>query len=70
MAVELDVGQPILLAPGEGEVIGDAEDRRVEILCDRDELCAHGHGSGQDVTARIPTSTDITPTSSTCSTAS
>jgi len=24
--------------PGEGEVVGDASDRRVEILCDRDEL--------------------------------
>jgi mannose-6-phosphate isomerase-like protein (cupin superfamily) len=39
MAMELDVGQSILLVAGEGEVIGDAEDRRVEILCDRDELC-------------------------------
>jgi len=28
----------ILLLPGEGEVVGDAPDRRVEILCDRDEL--------------------------------
>ena len=38
--MELDVGHPILLVPGEGEVIGDAEDRRVEILCDREVLCA------------------------------
>jgi mannose-6-phosphate isomerase-like protein (cupin superfamily) len=38
MAVELDVGQPILLEPGSGEVVGDSEERRVEILCDRDEL--------------------------------
>ncbi len=38
MAVELDVGQPLLLVPGEGEVVGDVPDRRVEILCDRDEL--------------------------------
>ena len=38
MAVELDVGQPLLLVPGEGEVVGDAPERRVEILCDRDEL--------------------------------
>jgi mannose-6-phosphate isomerase-like protein (cupin superfamily) len=38
MAMELDVGQSILLVPGEGEVVGDSEDRRVEILCDRDEL--------------------------------
>src|SRR6187551_3221237 len=40
MAMELDVGQPILLVPGEGEVVGDSEERRVEILCDRDELHA------------------------------
>ena len=39
MAVELDVGQPILLEPGSGEVVGDSEERRVEILCDHDELC-------------------------------
>ena len=39
--MELDVGHhPILLAPGEGEVVGDSEERRVEILCDRDELHA------------------------------
>jgi mannose-6-phosphate isomerase-like protein (cupin superfamily) len=38
MGVELDVGHPIRLVPGEGEVVGDNEDRRVEILCDRDEL--------------------------------
>jgi len=60
MAMELDVGQPILLVPGGGvgstepqkgggagfagagagktEVVGDDADRRVEILCDRDEL--------------------------------
>jgi len=37
--VELDVGQPILLTPGAGEVVGDSRERRVEILCDRDELC-------------------------------
>jgi mannose-6-phosphate isomerase-like protein (cupin superfamily) len=37
--MELDVGQPILLTPGEGEVVGDSRERRVEILCDRDELC-------------------------------
>jgi mannose-6-phosphate isomerase-like protein (cupin superfamily) len=40
MAVELDVGQSVLLSPGEGEVVGYSEERRVEILCDRDELCA------------------------------
>ncbi len=38
--MELDVGQPVLLRPGEGEVIDRSEDRRVEILCDRDVLCA------------------------------
>ena len=38
MAMELDVGQPILLVPGEGEVVGDSSERRVEILCDHDEL--------------------------------
>jgi len=37
--MELDVGHPILLVPGEGEVVGDSSERRVEILCDRDELC-------------------------------
>jgi mannose-6-phosphate isomerase-like protein (cupin superfamily) len=36
--MELDVGHPILLVPGEGEVVGDSEERRVEILCDRPEL--------------------------------
>ena len=36
--MELDVGQPLLLVPGEGEVVGDSVERRVEILCDRDEL--------------------------------
>ena len=38
--MELDVGHPIPLVPGEGEVIGDSAERRVEILCDRDRLCA------------------------------
>ena len=38
--MELDVGQPVLLRAGEGEVVGDSEDRWVEILCDRDVLCA------------------------------
>jgi quercetin dioxygenase-like cupin family protein len=36
--MELDVGHPILLEPGSGEVVGDSADRRVEVLCDRDEL--------------------------------
>jgi quercetin dioxygenase-like cupin family protein len=40
MAMELDVGQPILLPPGGGEVVGDSPERRVEILSDRDELHA------------------------------
>ncbi len=38
--MELDVRQPILLAPGRGEVVSDTLDRRVEILCDQDELHA------------------------------
>ncbi len=48
--MELDVGQPNLLTPGEGEVIGDSENRRVEILCDRDDLCVTWtrFGPGQD----------------------
>jgi quercetin dioxygenase-like cupin family protein len=40
MTVELDVSHPILLPPGAGELIGDSEDRRVEIFTDRDELHA------------------------------
>src|SRR5687768_5222364 len=38
MGVELDVGQPLLLVAGEGEVVGDSPERRVEILCDRPGL--------------------------------
>jgi mannose-6-phosphate isomerase-like protein (cupin superfamily) len=38
--MELDVGHPILLVPGEGEVVGDSRERRVEILCDHDTLVA------------------------------
>ena len=38
--MQLDVGHPILLEPGGGEVVGDSAERRVEILCDRDELHA------------------------------
>ncbi len=30
----------MLLRPGEGEVIGDSAERRVEILCDHERLCA------------------------------
>ena len=37
--MQLDVGQPILLTPGEGEIVGDSAERRVEILCDREQLC-------------------------------
>jgi mannose-6-phosphate isomerase-like protein (cupin superfamily) len=40
MAMELDVAQPLLLVPGEGEVISDRADRRLEILCDRPTLVA------------------------------
>lgn len=38
--MELDVTQPTLLPAGGGEVIGDAPDRRVEILSDADPLNA------------------------------
>jgi quercetin dioxygenase-like cupin family protein len=38
--MQLDVAQPVLLAPGGGEVIGDAPDRRVEILSDVEQLNA------------------------------
>ncbi|MGZ8782428.1 MAG: cupin domain-containing protein [Gaiellaceae bacterium] len=38
--MELDVGHPILLTPGEGEVVGDSAVRRVEILCEEDGLHA------------------------------
>ena len=34
------MGAPAVIAPGEGEVIGDAPDRRVEILVDHDALHA------------------------------
>lgn len=48
--MELDVRHPILLAPGQGEVVGDTANRRVEILCDHDLLCATWtrFGPGQD----------------------
>jgi mannose-6-phosphate isomerase-like protein (cupin superfamily) len=38
--VKLDVGQPVLLPPGSGEVVGDSSDRRVEILSDDETLNA------------------------------
>jgi quercetin dioxygenase-like cupin family protein len=34
------MGEPVVVAPGAGEVVGDAPDRRVEILCDDDALHA------------------------------
>ena len=34
------VREPIVIPPGGGEIIGDAPDRRVEILCDHDGLHA------------------------------
>ena len=40
MGVELDVTQPLLLTAGEGEIIGDTADRRVEILSDHEALNA------------------------------
>jgi quercetin dioxygenase-like cupin family protein len=38
MGVELDVTQPVLLAPGQGEAIGDSANRRLEILVDQPQL--------------------------------
>jgi quercetin dioxygenase-like cupin family protein len=38
--VESDGAQPILVRPGAGEIVGDAPDRRVEILSDVDALHA------------------------------
>jgi mannose-6-phosphate isomerase-like protein (cupin superfamily) len=38
--VESDGAQPILVRPGAGEIVGDAPDRRVEILSDVDDLHA------------------------------
>jgi mannose-6-phosphate isomerase-like protein (cupin superfamily) len=38
--VDAETGTPVLVAPGEGEVVGDAPDRRVEILSDADPLHA------------------------------
>jgi quercetin dioxygenase-like cupin family protein len=35
-----DVGEPTVIPPRGGEIIGDAADRRVEILCDEDPLHA------------------------------
>lgn len=34
------MSEPIVIPPGEGEIIGDSPDRRVEMLSDRDELHA------------------------------
>jgi mannose-6-phosphate isomerase-like protein (cupin superfamily) len=36
MAVQLDVAQPRLLGPGEGETVTDRPERTVRILCDHD----------------------------------
>jgi quercetin dioxygenase-like cupin family protein len=38
--MELDVTQPVLLVPGEGEAIGDSTNRRLEILVDHPRLVA------------------------------
>jgi mannose-6-phosphate isomerase-like protein (cupin superfamily) len=38
--MELDVSQPVLLRPGEGEVVADSGSRRTEILCDQPTLVA------------------------------
>src|SRR3954465_4400743 len=44
------MGGPSVIAPGGGGVIGDAADRRVEILCDQDPLHAtwSRFGPGRD----------------------
>src|SRR2546430_12563528 len=38
MRVELDVHRPLLLAPGEGEVVTDRPERTLRILADLDDL--------------------------------
>jgi len=38
MSVELDVSQPLLLAPGEGETTTDRPERSITILCELDQL--------------------------------
>ena len=38
--MEFDVAEAVLIAPGRGEIVGDAPDRRVEILSDHDALHA------------------------------
>src|SRR5215211_7709674 len=38
MAVQLDVGHAVVLAPGEGEAVFDQTERTIRILVDRDEL--------------------------------
>jgi quercetin dioxygenase-like cupin family protein len=44
------MGEPIVIAPGAGEVVGDSPDRRVEILSDHDALHATSSrfGPGRD----------------------
>jgi hypothetical protein len=36
----MSVAEPILVAPGQGEVIGDSPERRVEILSDHETVHA------------------------------
>src|SRR5437763_13708942 len=38
MAVQLDVGQPVLLGPGEGEAATDRDERTVLIVCEHELL--------------------------------
>src|SRR5436305_1139950 len=38
MGMELDVAQPLLLAPGEGETTTDRPGRTITILCDFEQL--------------------------------
>src|SRR6266568_4455291 len=38
MGMELDVAQPLLLAPGEGETTTDRPERTLRILCELEQL--------------------------------
>ncbi|HEV2061099.1 MAG TPA: cupin domain-containing protein [Solirubrobacteraceae bacterium] len=44
------MSEPIVISPGGGEIVGEAPDRRVEILCDHDALHAtwSRFGAGRD----------------------
>src|SRR5919201_5986752 len=50
MGVELDVTQPLLLAPGEGETTTDRPGRTNRILCEFDQIIVSSfhHGPGEE----------------------